>query len=338
MADTSDKNRQQYCYRYPHPALTADCVIFGFNGKSLKVLLVERGNEPYLGCWALPGGFMHIDESIEEAAERELREETNLRNVYLEQFKVFSRPDRDPRERVVTVAFIALVKPDDYEVIAGDDASNALWFDAKFLPPLAFDHREIIREAREHLKEVLRLKPVAFELLNKVFTISELQNVYEVINEASYDRRNFLRTAIDSEAITEVKNNEAVQANNGRPVKFYTASPLPLSVDPVVSEKRLPSVMCDSNIEINSDSDYSKTGLALNELPEDDSMLLMSDDVPDWEMEDEWIAMRAPHSSEISGKNSAGQRRLSERKRMKPAQNLSAKSPTKGLFDFFRRK
>lgn len=198
-----DKNGN-YCYRYPHAAITADCVIFGFDGKELKILLVERGNEPFLGYWALPGGFMRMDESIEQTAERELREETNLSGIYMEQFKVYSRPDRDPRERVVTVAFIALVRPDDYDVVAGDDAANAYWFKEKMLPPLAFDHREIIAEAREHLKEVLRLKPVAFELLNKFFSISELQRVYEVINGTQYDRRNFLRTAIDSEVVAEV--------------------------------------------------------------------------------------------------------------------------------------
>lgn len=193
-----------YCYKYPHATITADCVIFGFDGTELKILLVERGNEPFLGYWALPGGFMRMDESIEQAAERELREETNLSGIYMEQFKVFSRPGRDPRERVVTVAFIALVRPDDYDVVAGDDAAKAYWFKETMLPPLAFDHREIIADAREHLKEVLRLKPVAFELLNKFFSISELQRVYEVINGASYDRRNFLRTAIDSEVVAEV--------------------------------------------------------------------------------------------------------------------------------------
>lgn len=194
----------KYCYEYPHAALTADCVIFGFDGKLIRILLVERGNEPYLGYWALPGGFMHIDETIEEAAARELQEETNLSHVYLEQFRVYSRVARDPRERVVTVAFIALVKPEDYEVIAGDDAANARWFDANMLPPLAFDHREIVRDAREHLKEILKVKPVAFELLGKCFTMPELQTLYEVINETSYDRRNFMRTALDSALISEV--------------------------------------------------------------------------------------------------------------------------------------
>ncbi len=216
-------NGSKYCYRYPHAAITADCVIFGFTGKELKILLIERGNEPYLGYWALPGGFMRIDETIEQTAARELAEETNLKNVYLDQFRVFSRVERDPRERVVTVAFIALVRPTDYQLLAGDDAANAIWFNYDMLPPLAFDHREIICEAREYLKETLRLKPVAFELLNKQFTISELQTVYEVINRTSYDRRNFLRTALDSEVIVEVPTADS-HVNNHRNPRLYTVN------------------------------------------------------------------------------------------------------------------
>lgn len=215
-------SRGNYCYRYPHAAITADCVIFGFTGKDLKILLVERKNEPYRGHWALPGGFMRMDETIEQTAARELEEETNLSNIYLDQFKVYSRVDRDPRERVVTVAFIALVKPDEYKILAGDDASNAIWFNDTMLPPLAFDHQDIIREAREHIKEILRLKPVAFQLLNKVFSISELQTLYEVINSTSYDRRNFLRTAIDSEVIKEIPTSNA--GSNSRGSRLYTVN------------------------------------------------------------------------------------------------------------------
>lgn len=193
---------------YPHAALTADCVIFGFDGYTLNVLLVERGGEPYKGMWALPGGFMHINETIDECASRELAEETNLRNIYLEQFKVFSSVKRDPRERVVTVAYIALVRPADYQVIAGDDAVNAMWFNESKLPPLAFDHNEIIREARQYIAEVIRIKPIAFNLLDETFTAAELQRVYETINHATYDRRNFMRKAMHSGAIVEADELE----------------------------------------------------------------------------------------------------------------------------------
>lgn len=197
-------NETPYCYRYPHPALTADCVIFGFDGQSLKILLVERGRTPYLGSWALPGGFMRMDETIEQCAARELAEETNLKGIYLEQFKVFSTVKRDPRERVVTVAFVALVRPHLYEVSAGDDASDARWFDLEFMPPMAFDHADIVAQARMYISEMLRVKPIAFELLNKVFSLSELQRVYEAITGHSYDRRNFQRKALQSGIIKEV--------------------------------------------------------------------------------------------------------------------------------------
>lgn len=210
-----------YTYEYPHAALTADCVIYGFDGEHLKILLVERGLAPYKGMWALPGGFMRMDETIEETARRELFEETGLKDVYMTQFKVFSRVDRDVREgkidhesgkkyesdRVVTVVFTALVRPDDYVLMAGDDASNALWFDERFLPPLAFDHAEIIEEAHKYLEEQLRLKPIAFELINKTFSMGELQRVYEEINRTSYDRRNFQRKALQSGLLQEVNDD-----------------------------------------------------------------------------------------------------------------------------------
>lgn len=204
-----------YTYEYPHAAITADCVIYGFDGERLKILLVERGLEPYKGMWALPGGFMKIDETIEQTAKRELFEETGLKDVYMTQFKMFSRVDRDPRERVVTVVFTALVRPDDYRLVAGDDASNALWFEERFLPPLAFDHEEIIKEAHKYLEELLRLKPVAFELLGKTFSLGELQRVYEEINRKTYDRRNFQRKAMMSGIIAKAKENLQEEIETG---------------------------------------------------------------------------------------------------------------------------
>lgn len=182
-----------YTYKYPHPAVTTDCVIFGFDGSSINILLIERGIDPFKGTWALPGGFLDLNETVEEGAKRELQEETNINDVYLEQFHVFSAVDRDPRERVLTVAFFALVSKNDFEVIAGDDASKAQWYEWNHLPPLAFDHNKIIRMAREKLQEKLRISPIAFKLLDNEFKMDELQRIYELIHEKKYDRRNFMR-------------------------------------------------------------------------------------------------------------------------------------------------
>lgn len=148
----------KYCYKYPHPAVTADCVVFGYDVKEgLSLLLIERGLEPYKGRWAFPGGFMRIDESTDQCAERELGEETGLTSCYLEQFGSFSDVYRDPRERVVTIAYFALVKKS--EVQGGDDARCARWFSIDKVPPLAFDHDHILSVALRKLKEKYTSSP-----------------------------------------------------------------------------------------------------------------------------------------------------------------------------------
>ncbi|MBD5292468.1 MAG: NUDIX hydrolase [Bacteroides sp.] len=210
-----------YTYKYPHPALTTDCVIFGFDGTRLQVLLIERGLEPFEGCWALPGGFMRMDETLEECARRELQEETGIIDVHLEQLGAFSRVDRDPRERVVTVAFLALVPSLRFEVRGGDDAKKAAWFDADALPPLAFDHKHILEEARQRLREILRLRPVAFTLVGEMFSIDELRRVYEAVNDTSYDRRNFHRKLLNSGLVEEAEALYEASAV-GRPPKMFT--------------------------------------------------------------------------------------------------------------------
>ena len=145
-----------YCYKYPHPAVTADCVIFGFDESNImKVLLIQRGNDPYKGKWAFPGGFMEIDETAEQCARRELEEETGLKDVAVEQFYTFTDVNRDPRERVITVAHYALVKLS--EVKANDDADDAQWFPLDEIPPLAFDHEEILNKALQTLIEKKKL-------------------------------------------------------------------------------------------------------------------------------------------------------------------------------------
>lgn len=181
---------KKYTYDYPHPAVTTDCVIFGYDSKEgLSVLLVQRGGEPYKGCWAFPGGFMRIDEDAETGARRELKEETSLDTAYIEQFGCFTDVDRDPRERVITIAFLALVRKT--EVKGGDDAADARWFPISSVPALAFDHDRILRVALRRLKENMHFKPVGFELLPEVFTMPQLQNLYEAILEVNFDRRNF---------------------------------------------------------------------------------------------------------------------------------------------------
>lgn len=178
-----------YTYDYPRPAVTTDCVIFGYDGKELKVLLIERGIEPFKGCWAFPGGFLNMDEDALDGARRELKEETGLENAFIEQFHTFSAPGRDPRGRVITIAHYALVKIQEVE--GGDDAAQARWFPIGEVPPLAFDHDRILRMAMSRLKERIHFEPVGFELLPDVFTMPQLQNLYEAILEVHFDRRNF---------------------------------------------------------------------------------------------------------------------------------------------------
>jgi len=180
-----------HCYKYPQVALTADCVTFSFDGKNLYVLLIRRGGEPFKGYWAFPGGFVNPDETAEEGARRELREETSLEAEYFEQIKVFSAPDRDPRQRTVTVPFIVLSSHTN--VVASDDAAQAKWFPVDQLPDLAFDHKQIFEEARAALKRSLYFNPVAYYLLPQRFTMPQLQRLHEIIMDCKFDRRNFAR-------------------------------------------------------------------------------------------------------------------------------------------------
>ena len=180
-----------HCYKYSQVALTADAVVFSYNNKQLYVLLIERAFEPFKGHWAFPVGFVNPDETAEQACIRELKEETSLTPRYLEQFQVSSTPERDPRQRVVTVPFIVI--PETKEAQAADDALQAKWFSVADMPKLAFDHEHIFRSALDTLKRTLYFKPLAFEFLPPVFTLSELQRLYELILGHKFDRRNFLR-------------------------------------------------------------------------------------------------------------------------------------------------
>ena len=197
--------KAKYSYKYPHPSVTTDCVIFGFDGSRLKVLLVERGVEPFKGKWALPGGFLRMDESAEQGALRELQEETGLKTAYIKQFHTFTDPDRDPRERVITIAYYALVRLQD--VVAGDDAARAGWFSLDEVPSLAFDHDRILRTAIQEIRRQIHFEPVGFELLPPEFTVKELQLLYEAILDVKFDRRNFYKKMQHLELLTQVKTS-----------------------------------------------------------------------------------------------------------------------------------
>lgn len=202
----ADDKKGTYTYEYPRPAVTTDCVIFSFDGTDLKVLLVQRGIEPYKNCWAFPGGFLRMDETAEEGAKRELQEETGLVAECIEQFHTFSDVNRDPRGRVVTIAFYALVKQS--EVKGGDDAQNAQWFSIKDIPHLAFDHDYILRLAQRALKEKICFEPIGFELMDQEFTIPELQRLYEAILEVKFDRRNFQKKILQTGILSDVDVSE----------------------------------------------------------------------------------------------------------------------------------
>lgn len=193
-----------FWYKYPHPAVTTDCVIFGYDNENgrLKVLLIQRGIDPHKGKWALPGGFVKMDESAEQGAMRELKEETGLTARYIEQFYTFSDPERDPRERVITIAFYALTYIQD--VVGGDDARVAQWFDINEMPPLAFDHDHILSKAKKCLRERLHFEPVGFDLLPEKFTMRQLQCLYEAILGVNFDRRNFAKKMLHYELVTQL--------------------------------------------------------------------------------------------------------------------------------------
>ena len=197
-----------YTYEYPHPAVTVDCVVFGLDDQHLKVLLIERDLEPFEGGWALPGGFVALEETVDEAAERELLEETGIEKVFLEQLYTFGEVKRDPRERVISVAYYALTNLDEHVLHASTDARNAAWFAVDELPSLAFDHATIFECALKRLKGKLRYQPIGFELLPPKFTLTQLQRVYETILERSLDKRNFRKKLLGMDVLIETNEIE----------------------------------------------------------------------------------------------------------------------------------
>lgn len=218
IMDDFKRTADGYAYQYPRAAITTDCVIFGYDGYQLRVLLIRRGGDPFKGYWALPGGFLNMDESVEQCAFRELYEETGLEPDSLEQFGVFSALGRDPRGRTVSVAFYGLVRL--AEVHGGDDAAEAQWFDPTELPDLAFDHFDIIKEAFEALKRDIHYRPIGFNLLEQQFSIPQLQRLYESILGVSFDRRNFQKKVLSLGILNQTNNKEKAQRH--RAGKLYT--------------------------------------------------------------------------------------------------------------------
>jgi 8-oxo-dGTP diphosphatase len=197
-----------YSYRYPRPALTVDCVVFGLADESLQVLMIQRDLEPFAGYWALPGGFVEMEETLESAARRELREETGLDTTYLEQLYTYGDLNRDPRERVVSVAYFALVKMGVHSVQAASDARSVDWFRVDDVPSLAFDHEGILSDALQRLRSKVRYQPIGFELLPRKFTLRQLQRLYETILDRPLDKRNFRKKILAMDLLEELDELE----------------------------------------------------------------------------------------------------------------------------------
>lgn len=208
-----------YTYQYPHAAISTDCCVFGYDGSELKVLLIQRREDPFKGQWAFPGGFLRMDETVDECAMRELASETHLQPMYLEQFHVFSAVNRDPRERVVTIAFLAFVPISD--VKGGDDAAKAKWFSVDQMPHLAFDHQLIFQTAREALKEKVKHEALGYFMLDKQFTSQQLIQLYETILGDTVDSRTILRKMLSSNLVEEAPEAPMVKKGGTHP-KLYS--------------------------------------------------------------------------------------------------------------------
>jgi len=201
--------------------VTVDTVIFTIRKNTLEVLLVQRGHEPFKDKWAIPGGFVRLSENLDEAAKRVLYEKTNVKNVYLEQLYTFGDPGRYPSARVITVSYVALIRSDDIELAAeeGLNIQQINWHPVYSLPALAFDHKDILNYAIKRLRARLEYTPIAFQLLPKKFTLTELQRTYESILDTDLDKRNFRKKMISLGILKEY--NEFTKESSKRPARLY---------------------------------------------------------------------------------------------------------------------
>ena len=200
-------------------AVAVDIVLFTIQDDALKVLLVRRARSPFRGAWALPGGLVHREESVDEAALRELQEATGIRTVYLEQLYTFGELHRDPRERVITVAYYAAVEWQQFQLTARASSGTAKWVSVKALPRLAFDHHDIAHYALERFRNKVNYTTVAFQLLPKTFTLTELQQVYEIVLGQPLDKRNFRKKMLQLGILRDTRSQRA--EGRQRPARLY---------------------------------------------------------------------------------------------------------------------
>ncbi|MFN5459441.1 MAG: NUDIX hydrolase [Bacteroidota bacterium] len=200
-------------------AFSVDSVVFGFDQGDLKVLLIYRGAEPYQGTWALPGDLVRIDEDLDESARRVLKDLTGLSDVYMEQIHTFGKVDRHPLGRVITVAYLSLVRISDYKINPSSWAKDAQWHSINNIPKLPFDHSEILNFAKNKLKERVRNQPIGFELLPPQFTLTELQHLYESVLETNLDKRNFRKKLNSMDLLVDSGVSQNAVAH--RPAKLY---------------------------------------------------------------------------------------------------------------------
>jgi 8-oxo-dGTP diphosphatase len=209
--------------RHERPSVTVDVVILTMRKRRLEALLIKRKRWPYEGLWAIPGGFVEPNESLEDAARRELEEETRVRDVYLEQLYTFGDPHRDPRERVITVVYYALIRADELHVVAGDDAAESGWFPVYSPPPLAFDHENILAYTMQRLRGKLEYTTIGYQMLAPEFTLSELQEVYEAILNRPIDKRNFRKKVLSTGILEQTSHTR--KTGQHRPAALYRFSP-----------------------------------------------------------------------------------------------------------------
>lgn len=200
--------------------VSVDAVVFGYDQENgLSVLLIKRRNEPFQKMWALPGGLVLNGESLDDAVNRELREEAGIDVNYLEQLYTFGSPERDPRNHAISISYFGLVRPQDFQLAAHTDAEDVAWFNVKKLPKLAFDHKKIIDVAIKRLRGKITYEPIGFELLDKEFPFSDLENLYQTLLDREIDRRNFKKKIISLGILEEL--DETIQRKSGRPARLF---------------------------------------------------------------------------------------------------------------------